>query len=112
MEAAVGLAGERLAALPAVYLTVDIDVADPSCAPGTGYPVAGGLTSRELLDLTRGLVTALPVRAMDIVEVAPPLDPGGVTEWLALQVVFEVFAALAGKKDLANGPAGEIAGRA
>jgi len=98
MEAAVSLAQERLAGVPAVYLTVDIDVADPSCAPGTGYPVAGGLLSRELIDLTRGLVEALPVQAMDLVEVAPPLDPGGVTEWLALQLIFESFAALARKR--------------
>jgi agmatinase len=98
VEAAVSLARARLAGVPVVYLTVDIDVADPSCAPGTGYPVAGGLTSRELIDLTRGLVEALPVRAMDLVEVAPPLDPGGVTEWLALQLIFESFAALARKK--------------
>jgi arginase family enzyme len=35
---------------------------------------------------------------MDLVEVAPPLDPSGATEWLALQIVFETFAALARKK--------------
>ncbi len=99
MEAAVKLAQRHLAGVRAVYLTLDIDVCDPSCAPGTGYPVAGGLTSREALDLTRGLVEALPVHAMDIVEVAPPLDATGATEWLALQLVFEVVAALARKKD-------------
>jgi agmatinase len=54
--------------------------------------VAGGLQSRQLLDLTRGLLEALPVRAMDIVEVAPPLDPTDATLFLALQVVFETFA--------------------
>jgi agmatinase len=98
VEAAVALARERLAGVPAVYLTLDIDVADPSCASGTGYPVAGGLVSRELIDLTRGLVEALPVRAMDLVEVAPPLDPGGATEWLALQLIFECVAVLARRK--------------
>jgi agmatinase len=98
VEAAVELARERLRGLEAVYLTVDIDVADPSCAPGTGYPVAGGLLSRELIDLTRGLVEALPVRAMDLVEVAPPLDPAGITEWLALQLIFETIAARARSK--------------
>ena len=98
MDAAVKLAQQQLARLPAVYLTIDIDVADPSCAPGTGAPVAGGLSSRQLLDLSRGLVEALPVRAMDIVEVAPPLDPTDVTLFLALQVVFEAFGALARKK--------------
>jgi agmatinase len=98
MDAAVKLARQQLGGVPAVYLTLDIDVADPSCAPGTGAPVAGGLTSRQLLDLSRGLVEALPVRAMDIVEVAPPLDPTDATLFLALQVVFETLGALARKK--------------
>lgn len=98
MDAAVRLAREQLAGVRAVYLTIDIDVCDPSCAPGTGYPVAGGLDSRQVLDLTRGLVEGLPVRAMDIVEVAPPLDPTGATEWLALQLVFETVAVLARQK--------------
>lgn len=94
MEAMVALARERLSGLDAVYLTVDIDVADPACAPGTGAPVAGGLTSRQLLDLVRGLVESLPVRAMDLVEVSPPLDPTDATLFLALQVVFETLAAV------------------
>ena len=51
-----------------------------------------------LLDLTRGLVKHLPVRAMGIVEIAPPLDPSGITLFLALQIVFETFAALAEKR--------------
>jgi arginase family enzyme len=96
--AAVDLAKERLAGLGGVYLTIDIDVADPACAPGTGAPVAGGLSSRQLIDLTRGLLQALPVRAMDLVEIAPPLDPAGVTLILGLQIVFETFAVLAEKR--------------
>jgi agmatinase len=91
------LARERLRGAASVYLTLDIDVADPACAPGTGAPVAGGLSSRQLLDLTRGLVETLPVRAMDLVEVSPPLDPTDATLFLALQLAFETFAALARK---------------
>ncbi len=98
IEATVALARARLAGLGNIYLTLDIDVADPSCAPGTGAPVAGGLSSRQLLDLTRGLLEALPVRAMDLVEVAPPLDPSDVTLFLALQILFETFAVLAEKR--------------
>jgi agmatinase len=79
---------ERLAGVPHVYLSIDIDVADPACAPGTGAPVAGGLSSRQLLDLVRGTLQALPVRAMDLVEVSPPLDHSEITLFLALQVVF------------------------
>ena len=95
VPAMIALARERLAGLASVYLTIDIDVADPACAPGTGAPVAGGLTSRQLIDLSRGLVEALPVRAMDLVEVSPPLDPTDATLFLAFQIVLETFAVLA-----------------
>jgi agmatinase len=98
VDVVVALARERLGACTAVYLTIDIDVADPACAPGTGAPVAGGLTSRQLLDLVRGLVEALPVQAADLVEVAPRLDPTDATLFLALQIVFETMAALARKE--------------
>ena len=45
---------ERVGDAP-LYISVDIDVLDPAHAPGTGTPEAGGLTSRELLALLRGL---------------------------------------------------------
>ena len=94
-EGALALARERLSGLSRVYLSLDIDVADPACAPGTGAPVAGGLSSRELLDLTRGLLESLPVTAMDLVEIAPALDPTEATAFLGLQLVFETLAVLA-----------------
>ena len=93
------LVRERLAGVGNVYLTVDIDVADPACAPGTGAPVAGGLSSRQVLDLTRGILEQMPVRAMDLMEIAPPLDPTNATLFLALQIVFETFAVLAEKRE-------------
>ncbi|MBI1951914.1 MAG: arginase family protein [Acidobacteria bacterium] len=98
VQAAVEIARERMAGVGNIYLSIDIDVADPSCAPGTGAPVAGGLSSRQLIDLTRGLVQHLPVRAMDLVEIAPPLDPTDATLFLALQLAFETFAVLAEKR--------------
>jgi agmatinase len=98
--AMLALARERLAGVTSVYLTLDIDVADPACAPGTGAPVAGGLSSRQLLDLTRGLVEVLPVAAMDLVEVSPPLDPTDATLFLAFQIVIETFAVLTRKGGL------------
>jgi agmatinase len=98
VDAVVALARERMAGLGNVYLSIDIDVADPGCAPGTGAPVAGGLSSRQLLDLTRGLVRDLPIRAMDLVEIAPPLDPTNATLFLALQIVFETLAVLAERR--------------
>ena len=52
---------DRVGDLP-VYLSLDIDVLDPSFAPGTGTPEAGGLTSRELLRVLRGLTGMQPGR--------------------------------------------------
>jgi agmatinase len=98
VESVVTLARQKLNGVGNVYVSLDIDVADPSCAPGTGAPVAGGLTSRQLLELTRGLAKQLPVRALDIVEIAPALDPSGITLFLGLQIIFETFAVLAEKR--------------
>lgn len=71
----------------AVYVTLDIDVLDPAYAPGTGTPSTGGLGSRELLEILRRLLDTLPIRAMDIVEVAPPLDVNDITSWAAMGVI-------------------------
>lgn len=102
-DAAVALARDRMKGVGGIYLSIDIDGANPSCAPGTGAPVAGGPSSRAVLDLVRGLQEALPVRAMDLVEIAPPIDPSGITLALALQIVFETFAVLAAKRRTAAG---------
>src|SRR5262249_47423903 len=52
-----------------LFVSVDIDVADPSCAPGTGSPEPGGLTSRELLRAVRRLAAEVGIAGMDVVEV-------------------------------------------
>ena len=82
-----------------LYLTIDIDVLDPAYAPGTGTPESGGLTSRELLELVRGLARELPVAAVDIVEVSPPLDHSDITSWAALKVMYELLGVFDQKKD-------------
>lgn len=69
-----------------VYLTVDIDVLDPSAAPGTGCPEPGGVTYAELEALLHGLA-GLRVVAVDVVEVAPALDPSEITAAAAAKVV-------------------------
>jgi agmatinase len=61
-----------------VYLSLDIDVLDPSHAPGTGTPVPGGIASRELYLMLRGLAGVNIVGA-DIVEVSPPYDHADIT---------------------------------
>lgn len=65
-----------------LYLTIDIDVVDPTLAPGTGAINFGGITPMELLEAVELLKDA-PVGAVDLVEVAPQWDPSGVTERLA-----------------------------
>lgn len=61
-----------------VYLTFDIDCLDPAFAPGTGTPVAGGLSSAQALAAMRGL-GGLDIVGMDIVEVAPAYDHAEIT---------------------------------
>ncbi len=82
---------EQLKDVEAVYMSLDIDGIDPSCTPGTGTPEHGGPTTRECLEFLRIIFTELPVKAMDIVEVSPPLDISDVTSLAALKVMYEVF---------------------
>jgi agmatinase len=76
-----------------VYLSVDIDVLDPSHAPGTGTPEAGGLTSRELLAMIRALRGVNLVGA-DVVEVAPAYDHAQITAIAASHVAYEIISAM------------------
>jgi agmatinase len=87
----------QLEGVEAVYFTLDIDGLDPAYAPGTGTPEAGGLSTRELLELLRVVFARLPVRALDIVEVAPPLDHADVTSFAALKVIYEVLGWVRGR---------------
>jgi agmatinase len=82
-----------------IFISVDIDVVDPSMAPGTGTPEPGGITSRELLDTVRRLARELPVIGADVVEVSPPYDgPGQITAFLANRVVLEILNGMAERK--------------
>jgi agmatinase len=84
---------ERLGERP-IYVSVDIDVLDPSHAPGTGTPEAGGMTSRELLAVLRGLQGAQLVSA-DIVEVSPAYDHAEITGIAAAHVGYELLSVMA-----------------
>ncbi|MCB0154394.1 MAG: agmatinase family protein [Anaerolineae bacterium] len=81
----------QLHGVEAVYMSLDIDGIDPACTPGTGTPEHGGPSTRECLEFLRIIFAELPVRAMDIVEVSPPLDISDVTSLAALKVMYEVF---------------------
>jgi agmatinase len=77
-----------------VYVSVDIDVLDPAFAPGTGTPEAGGLTSRELLQVLRSCADLQLVGA-DVVEVAPAYDHAQITGVAAAHVAYELISAMA-----------------
>jgi agmatinase len=80
---------DELAGRP-VYVTLDIDVLDPSVAPGTGNPEAGGPGFEQLLEALEALA-GLDVVACDVVEVSPPLDPSGITQAAAALLVREML---------------------
>jgi agmatinase len=81
----------------AVHISLDIDCLDPAIAPGTGIPDAGGLTVREVLTLLHAL-QGLPLAGLDVVEVAPPLDPSEATVFAALKIIMEYIALFAKEK--------------
>ncbi|HEU0222365.1 MAG TPA: agmatinase [Paracoccaceae bacterium] len=89
LSATIAAIRERVGRAPC-YLTFDIDCLDPSCAPGTGTPVVGGLSTHQALTILRGLA-GLDIRGADVVEVSPPYDVAEITALagatLALQLL-------------------------
>ncbi len=76
------------------YLSFDIDALDPAFAPGTGTPEIGGFTSLEGQLLVRGL-SGMNLIGADVVEVAPPFDPSGLTAMAGATIMFEILCILA-----------------
>jgi agmatinase len=74
-----------------LYVSVDIDVLDPAHAPGTGTPEAGGITSRELLEILRGL-RGLNLVGADVVEVSPAYDHAEITGVAASHVAYDLVS--------------------
>jgi guanidinopropionase len=83
-----------LAGTAPVYVSFDIDVIDPSMAPGTGTPEIGGITTREAQAMLRGL-RGLAIAGADVVEVSPPFDAGGLTALTGATVMFELLCVVA-----------------
>jgi agmatinase len=82
-----------------VYVSLDIDCADPAFAPGTGTPEVAGLQSRELVTLVRGLRTLERIVGFDVVEVSPPWDSSEITCLLAANLVYEFLEVAAALKE-------------
>ena len=89
------------------YLTIDIDGFDPSIAPGTGTPSHGGFLYYEVQEIIEGVAKKGNVVGMDLVEVAPPYDPTGVTSILAAQLLMNAIGFIFHERALrASGAAG------
>ena len=81
-----------------VYLSVDMDVLDPSCAPGVSHHEPGGLTTRQALSIVQGIEA--PIVGADLVELNPLRDPNGMTAMAAAKL----FKEMLGKMLEASGP--------
>ena len=80
-----------------VYLSLDIDGLDPSCAPGTGVPEIGGLSTWQTMQVIQGFA-GLNLVGADVVEVSPPCDANDITSIVAAQLLFEIAAVFAVNK--------------
>jgi agmatinase len=80
-----------------LYLSIDIDVLDPAHAPGTGTPEIAGMTTREIVNVLRGL-SGMNLISADVVEVAPAYDHAELTSLAAATIIYELTNLFANKK--------------
>lgn len=85
---------ETLAPGTQVYVSLDIDVADPGIAPGTGYLEPGGLHYPLLRELMLAIGSRCELLGCELVEVSPPYDVGGATALLGVQLLIDLLGAV------------------
>ncbi len=76
-----------------VYVTIDLDILDPSVFPGTGTPEPGGIDFNDMLKILKTIST-LNILGADVVELAPDYDPTGVSTAVASKVIRELMLAM------------------
>jgi agmatinase len=74
-----------------VHVSFDIDALDPAFAPGTEIPSAGGLTTREALEVLHAVAEEATFVGLDVVELSPPFDTGNISTLAALKLIFEFW---------------------
>jgi len=103
----------KLGGLERIYVSFDIDVLDPACAPGTGVPIPGGVTTRYLLDVLRDLTercrreasraAGFPtVAGFDVVEISPPVDTHRITALAGRSIISQMLGLVAAQKGIAR----------
>lgn len=84
-----------------LYVSIDIDVLNPSIAPGTGFAIPGGFSYRELWCILKEISKNFDIIGFDLVEVAPNLDlKNKMTCNLAAKLIIELISFIANKKRL------------
>lgn len=84
---------QSLAGRP-VYFTVDLDVLDPSVFPGTGTPEPDGASFRQVMEAMESVASGCRIIGCDMVELAPTLDPSGVSTIVACKLLRELLLTL------------------
>lgn len=79
---------------PPLYLSLDLDALDPSCAPGVSHPEPGGLTTRDVISIIQDL--PCPLIGADIVELNPTHDFNNLTAKVAAKILKEILANMIG----------------
>jgi len=79
-----------------LYVTIDIDVLDPSVAPGTGTPEPGGFSYNQLKEMLVGLPAKGRIVGFDVVEVCPPYDLSEITALAAARLALDLLGAILG----------------
>ncbi len=82
------------------YVTIDIDVLDPSIAPGTSSPEFEGMTYKEMHTLLNGIASRGKVVGFDLTEVNPFLDTAGLTQSAGVMIILEFLGAIFNKRNL------------
>lgn len=77
-----------------VHISYDIDVNDPSYAPGTGTPEPFGLDNITVIEIISNLILNLKCISFDLVEVSPKLDINNITSYLAIKTIYEIIYCL------------------
>lgn len=76
-----------------VYITIDLDVLDPSVFPGTGTPEPGGIDFHDMMNIIKELSKLNNVVGMDVVELSPKYDASGVSTAVACKTLRELVLA-------------------
>ena len=82
-----------------IHISYDIDINDPSYAPGTGTPEPFGIDNLTVIEIICNLVRYLNCISLDLVEVSPKLDINDITSYLAIKGLYEIFYYLSKKKN-------------